>query len=137
MLKERTLTITPDALDSMITDYHWMVNAIKEMRSEMVIGAKTAQYGIEATLPKAAGGVGDPIMQEAIRRSRNIKRVTEYEKKLLEVQNLIERVAGDREVQVLNWMLDGKSQRWIGQHMALSATSIKRIKDNIVKQMIA
>lgn len=137
MLKERTLTITPDALDSMITDYHWMVNAIKEMRSEMVIGAKTAQYGIEATLPKATGGVGDPIMQEAIRRSRNIKRVTEYEKKLLEVQNLIERVAGDREVQVLNWMLDGKSQRWIGQHMALSATSIKRIKDNIVKQMIA
>jgi len=137
MLKERTLTITPDALDSMITDYHWMVNAIKEMRAEMVIGAKTAQYGIEATLPKAVGGVGDPIMQEAIRRSKNIKRVAEYEKKLLEVQNLIERVAGDREVQVLNWMLDGKSQRWIGQHMALSATSIKRIKDNIVKQMMA
>ncbi|MBX8946387.1 MULTISPECIES: LuxR C-terminal-related transcriptional regulator [Lysinibacillus] len=136
MLKERTLTITPDALDSMITDYHWMVNAIKEMRAEMVIGAKTAQYGIEATLPKAVGGVGDPIMQEAIRRSKNIKRVAEYEKKLLEVQKLIERVNGDREVQVLNWMLDGKSQRWIGQHMALSVTSIKRIKDNIVNQMM-
>ncbi|WP_342441762.1 LuxR C-terminal-related transcriptional regulator [Lysinibacillus sp. FSL K6-0075] len=137
MLKERTLTITPDALDSMITDYHWMVNAIKEMRAEMVIGAKTVQYGIEATLPKAAGGVGDPIMQEAIRRSKNIKRVAEYEKKLLEVQKLLDNVSGDREVQVLNWMLDGKSQRWIGQHMALSATSIKRIKDNIVKQMMA
>lgn len=136
MLKERTLTITPDALDSMITDYHWMVNAIKEMRAEMVIGAKTAQYGIEATLPKAVGGVGDPIMQEAIRRSKNIKRVAEYEKKLLEVQKLIERVNGDREVQVLNWMLDGKSQRWIGQHMALSATSIKRIKVNIINQMM-
>lgn len=81
--------------------------------------------------------VGDPIMQEAIRRSKNIKRIAEYEKKLLEVQMLIERVTGDREVQVLNWMLDGKSQRWIGQHMTLSATSIKRIKDNIVKQMIA
>ncbi|WP_336636732.1 LuxR C-terminal-related transcriptional regulator [Lysinibacillus fusiformis] len=137
MLKERTLTITPDALDSMITDYHWMVNAIKEMRLEMVIGAKTAQYGIEATLPKAVGGVGDPIMQEAVRRSKNIKRVAEYEKKLLDVQLLIQRATGDREIQVLNWMLDGKSQRWVGQNMALSATSIKRIKDNIVKQMIA
>lgn len=41
------------------------------MRSEMVIVAKTAQYGIEATLPKVAGGVGDPIMREAIRRSKN------------------------------------------------------------------
>ncbi|WP_431808786.1 helix-turn-helix transcriptional regulator [Lysinibacillus sphaericus] len=136
MLKERTLTITPDALDSMITDYHWMVNAIKEMRAEMVIGAKTAQYGIEAALPKAAGGVGDPIMQEAIRRSKNIKRVAEYEKKLLEVQKLIERVEGDREVQVLNWMLDGKSQRWIGKIMGLSHTHIQNIKDSIVKQMM-
>ncbi|MGE7749891.1 hypothetical protein [Lysinibacillus fusiformis] len=49
----------------------------------------------------------------------------------------MERVTGDREGQVLNWMLDRESQRWIGQHMALSATSFKRIKDNIVKQMIA
>ncbi|WP_375106054.1 LuxR C-terminal-related transcriptional regulator [Lysinibacillus fusiformis] len=136
MLKERTLTITPDALDSMITDYHWMVNAIKEMRSEMVIGAKTAQYGIEATLPKAAGGVGDPIMQEAIRRSKNIKRVAEYEKKLLEVQMLVERVTGDREMQVLNWMLDGKSKRWIAANMGLSHTHIQNIKDNIVEQMV-
>ncbi|WP_107951556.1 hypothetical protein [Lysinibacillus parviboronicapiens] len=100
----------------MITDYHWMVNAIKEMRAEMVVGAKTAQYGIEATLPKAVGGVGYPIMQEAIRRSKNNKRVGEYEKKLLEVQMLLDRVTGDRELQVLNWMLDGKSQRWIATY---------------------
>ncbi len=136
MLKERTLVITSDALDSMITDYHWMVNAIKEMRAEMVIGAKTAQYGIEATLPKAVGGVGDPIMQEAIRRSKNIKRVAEYEKKLLEVQMLLDRVTGDRELQVLNWMLDGRSKRWIAQNMGLSHTHIQNIKDSIVKQMI-
>ncbi|MFJ7891317.1 hypothetical protein ACIQYL_25130 [Lysinibacillus xylanilyticus] len=135
MLKERTLVITPDALDSMITDYHWMVNAIKEMREEMVIGAKTAQYGIEATLPKAVGSVGDPIMQEAIRRSKNIKRVEEYERKLLEVQKLIDKVSGEREIQVLNWMLDGRSKRWIGQNMGLSHTHIKNIKDQIVEQM--
>lgn len=128
--------LTQDKLDAMITDYHWMVNAIKEMRAEMVIGAKTAQYGIEATLPKAAGGVGDPIMQEAIRRSKNIKRVAEYEKKLLEVQKLIDRVDGDREVQVLNWMLDGKSQRWIATNMGLSHTHVRNIKENIVKQMV-
>lgn len=128
--------LTQDKLDAMITDYHWMVNAIKEMRAEMVVGAKTAQYGIEATLPKAVGGVGDPIMQEAIRRSKNIKRVAEYEKKLLEVQRLLDRVSGDREVQVLNWMLDGKSQRWIASNMGLSHTHVRNIKENIVKQMM-
>ncbi len=68
MLNERTLVITPDVLDSMIRDYHWMINVIKEMRAEMIIGAKTAQYGIKATLLKAAGGVSDPIILEAIRR---------------------------------------------------------------------
>lgn len=127
--------LTQDKLDAMITDYHWMVNAIKEMRAEMVVGAKTAQYGIEATLPKAVGGVGDPIMQEAIRRSKNIKRVAEYEKKLLEVQRLLDRVSGDREAQVLNWMLDGKSKRWIATKMGLSHTHIQNIKDSIIMQM--
>ncbi|MFE3576853.1 hypothetical protein [Lysinibacillus sp. NPDC059133] len=43
MLKERAIVITLDALDAIITDYHWMVNAINEMRAEMVVGAKTAQ----------------------------------------------------------------------------------------------
>jgi len=136
MLKERTLDITPDTLDSMITDYHWMVNAIKEMRADMVVGAKTAQYGIEATLPKAVGGVGDPIMQEAIRRSKNIKRVAEYEKILLEVQKLVDKITDDRDVQVLNWMLDGKSKRWIAKKMGLSHTHIQNIKECILKQML-
>jgi len=130
------MLLTQDKLDAMIIEYHRMVNAIKEMREEMVIGAKTAQNGIEATLPKAVGGVGDPIMQEAIRRSKNIKRVAEYEKRLLEVQNLVDKVSGDREVQVLNWMLDGRSKRWIGQIMGLSHTHIQNIKDSIVKQMM-
>lgn len=137
MLKERALVITPDVLDSMITDYHWMVNAIKEMREEMVIGAKTAQYGIEASLPKAVGAIGDPIMQEAIRRSKNNKRVADYEKKILEVQKLLEKVTGDREIQVLNWMLDGKSKRWIAKKMELSHTQIQNIKENILIKMLA
>ncbi len=137
MLKERALVLTPDVLDSMITDYHWMVNAIKEIRAEMVIGAKTAQYGIEASLPKAAGGIGDPIMQEAIRRSKNNKRVADYEKKILAVQKLLEKVTGEREVQVLNWMLDGKSKRWIAKKMEVSHTQIQNIKENILIKMLA
>ncbi|WP_332649704.1 helix-turn-helix transcriptional regulator [Lysinibacillus sp. 54212] len=136
MGKGQTTLLTQDKLDGIITDYHWMVNAIKEMRAEMVVGAKTAQYGIEATLPKAAGGVGDPIMQEAIRRSKNIKRIAEYEKKLLQVQKVIEKVTGDREIQVLNWMLDGKSKRWIAQRMGLSHTHIQNICQVIKNQMM-
>ncbi|MGE8037971.1 hypothetical protein [Lysinibacillus sp. NPDC093692] len=49
MLKERALTTRCFRFN----DYRLPLdgNAIKEMRAEMIVGAKTAQYGIEATLP--------------------------------------------------------------------------------------
>lgn len=37
--------LTQDKLDAVITEYHWMVNAIKEMRAEMVIVAKRYSMG--------------------------------------------------------------------------------------------
>lgn len=119
-----------------IEDYHWMVNTVKELNNGLFIGAKTTQYGIEATLPKASGGTSDPISSEVARRSRHIKRIKEYEYKILEVQKRVEKVKEPREIEVLFWLLEGKSMRWIGNHMALSGTSIKRIKENIINKMI-
>jgi len=52
------------------------------------------------------------------------------------VQERIDKVHTPREIEVLFWLLEGSSMRWIAQHMALSATSIGRIKDNIVNQMM-
>ena len=31
----------------MITDYHWMLNAVKDISEELEIGVKTVQYGVE------------------------------------------------------------------------------------------
>lgn len=44
------------------------------------------------------------------------------------------RVAGDREVQILNRVIRWKKQHWIASHIALSASTIKRGKENIVKR---
>lgn len=52
------------------------------------------------------------------------------------LRNTIDKVKGVREIQVLDWMLDGKSMRWIAKSMGLSHTHIQNIKDSIVKQMI-
>ena len=39
--------LTQDKLDAMITDYHWMVNAIKEMRAEKWLsGQKRHSMGL-------------------------------------------------------------------------------------------
>lgn len=130
------LAISKHSLDSMITDYYWMLNAVKEVRAELGIGAKTAQYGIEATMPKAQGNTSDPIEREVSRRAKKLIRLKEYEMCLWTVQQRIEKVQGIREKQVLDWMLDGKSMRWIAKTMGLSHTHIQNLKENIIEQMI-
>ena len=123
-------------LDTMITDYHWMLNAVKDIRAELEIGAKTAQYGIEASMPKGQGNTSDPVELEVARRSKKFKRLKEYEMRLWTVQQRIEKVHGIREIQVLDWMLDGKSMRWIAKAMGMSHTHVQNIKESIVGQMV-
>ena len=42
----------------------------------------------------------------------------------------------DRETEVLHWLLEGKSLRWIGRHMQLSDRHIGRIKDTVIDKML-
>lgn len=139
MLKEKPAkSVNKHLLDQWIKDYHWMVNTVKKMRNDLtVVGAKTAQYGIEATMPRAAGSTSDPILSEVNRRAVHLKRIKDYEYKIVEVQKRIEKVTTDREAEVLFWLLEGKSMRWVGKHMALSHVTISNIKENIVYQMLA
>lgn len=130
------LAVNKFNLDIMITDYHWMLNAVKDIRAELEIGAKTAQYGIESSMPKGQGNTSDPVELEVARRAKKFKRLQEYEMSLWTVQQRIEKVQGLREKQILDWMLDGKSMRWIAKVMGLSHTQIQNIKDNIVEQMV-
>ena len=144
MGKQGQIKVTKENLLQWIENYRWMVETIEEARQPVAkvdnssyIGAKTAMYGIEATLPKASGGTSDPVFAEVQRRVFALNyRIKEYEQKIAEVQNRIAHVIGDREVEVLHRLLDGDSMRAIGKHMSLSSTTIIRIRDCIVKQML-
>ncbi|QGG53856.1 hypothetical protein GDS87_06685 [Lysinibacillus pakistanensis] len=59
-----------------------------------------------------------------------------YEIKVAEVQKRILLVNGDREIEVLNRLLNGNSMRAIGKHMKLSSTTIIRVRNNTLKQMM-
>ncbi|MFJ7838823.1 hypothetical protein ACIQXG_05045 [Lysinibacillus sphaericus] len=63
-------------------------------------------------------------------------RIKEYEQKIAEVQARIPLVFGDREIEVLHRLLDSDSMRAIGKHMGLSSTTIFRVRNNILSQMI-
>jgi len=143
MLKGKT-TVTKENLLQWIVDYSWIIESIEEARQPVAkidnssyIGAKTAMYGIEATLPKAIGGSSDPVFTEVQRRVYSLNyRIKEYEQKIAEVQKRIPYVVGDREVEVLHRLLNGNSMRAIGKHMKLSSTTIFRVRNNILNQML-
>ncbi|AVK96705.1 hypothetical protein FCT18_21030 [Lysinibacillus sphaericus] len=144
MGKQGQIKVTKEDLLQWIKNYHWMVATIEEARKPVAkvdnnsyIGAKIAMYGIEATLPKAIGGTSDPVFTEVQRRVYSLNyRIMEYEQKIAEVQMRIPLVTGDREIEVLHRLLDGESMRAVGRHMKLSSTTIFRVRNNILKQML-
>ncbi len=124
-------------IEKILKDYHWMINSIKIMRESLRDAGEglTAQYGLEAVMPKAQGTTSDPIYKEVVRRGKRWKKIEEYEKKIMAFQELFYKVYEERECEVLYWLLEGKSYRWIADHMSLSHSHIRRIKENIVNQM--
>ncbi|WP_249645867.1 MULTISPECIES: hypothetical protein [unclassified Lysinibacillus] len=143
-MKQGQIKVTKEDLLQWIENYRWMIETIEEARQPVAkvnnnsyIGAKTAMYGIEATLPKASGGTSDPVYTEVQRRVYSLNyRIKEYEQKIAEVQKRISYVVGDREVEVLHRLLDGDSMRAIGKHMRLSSTTIFRVRSKILSQMM-
>lgn len=126
-----------EEIESILKDYHWMINSIKIMRQSLEHAGDgiTAQYGIEATLPKPQGVNSDPVHREVVRRSKHWKRIEQYEKKVSIIQERLHVVKDEREIEVLHWLLEGKSYRWIASHMGLSHSHIRRIKDSIVDRL--
>jgi DNA-directed RNA polymerase specialized sigma subunit len=128
-----------EEMEQLVKDYHWMINSVKVIREGMneVGEGMTARYGLEAAMPRGSGGrPGDPIYREFSRREKRLKKVYEYERKIQLVQERLPLVTEDREIEVLHWLLEGKSLRWIGRHMQLSDRHIGRIKDAVIDKML-
>lgn len=53
------------------------------------------------------------------------------------IQDLIPVINDEREGEVLHWLLEGKSYRWIGRHMGIFSTQVNRIKDEIVNSFVS
>lgn len=144
MLKGQTVEVKKYMLDQWLKDYHWMIEQIRvgKMQDEVVKtieyeGAKVANYGIEATLPKASGGTSDPVSYEASRRTQfYVKRVLRYVWKVKEIQERASNVIGEREIFVLHHLLDGYSMRKIAEKMNVSEATVRRIRERILDDML-
>lgn len=124
-------------IENILKDYHWMINSIKILRDSMKDAGEglTAQYGIEATLPKPQGITSDPVYKETVRREKRYSKIAQYEEKVQVIQDRMYLIINERENEVLHWLLEGKSYRWIALHMGLSHSHIRRLKESIVDQL--
>jgi uncharacterized protein YerC len=124
-------------IENILKDYHWMINSIKILRDSMKSageGGLTAKWE-DSDMPRAQGGTSDPVFREAVRREKRWNKVKQYEDKVKIIQDRLIAITDDREFEVLHWLLEGKSYRWIGMHMGLSFSHIKRIRDSIVNKL--
>ncbi|MDA7028468.1 LuxR C-terminal-related transcriptional regulator [Bacillus sp. CLL-7-23] len=124
-------------IENILKNYRWMMNSIEVLRESLKDAGEgmTAQYGVEASLPKPKGTTSDPVYKETVRRAKRFNKIKIYEEKVRMLQERINRIIDERESEVLYWLLEGKSYRWIAQHMELSYSHIKRIRDSIVDQL--
>ncbi|MFE6167029.1 helix-turn-helix transcriptional regulator [Viridibacillus arvi] len=134
--EKKNFIINAYTIDRMLVDYHWMIEAIKELVEEnKSIDAPIASYGDEASLPKG-NNISNPVYQEYLRREKRMQRIKEYAKKVTFIQSVSNIITEDRKAEVLYWLLEGKSMRWIGNQMGLSHTSIQSIKNNIIDTVL-
>lgn len=114
-----------------------MINSVKVMRENLNDAGDglTAQYGIEAVMPKGKGEASDPVYREVIRRSKHYKKIEGYEDKIRFIQCNIHVIKDEREVEILHWLLEGTGYSRISRHMGLSHTHVKRLCASITKQI--
>lgn len=126
-------------LDRAIKRYHENMCKYMRLREEvdsLTPAASIGQYGVEATLPKAVGANSDPIFQHIFMKKRREEELELVKNELLLVQGLIYKVKDGKEKEVLYWLLEGMSFRWIGAKINMSHTSVQRVRERILDSML-
>jgi hypothetical protein len=125
-------------IKSALHNYHWMIQTIvlkrRELRSEAGDHI-TPLYGIEASLPKGKGKPSDPIYFEILRRERENDNIQRLLKKVKFIQEHVHVITDEKEITVMNRILDGMSLRKIAYELGIPFTNVRRIRDNIVEKI--
>lgn len=131
------VTYSEKEIKHILSNYFWMIKEVKRINDELneIETSVTAQYGIEATLPKPQGLTSDAIANEVVRRDKKSQRKYDFIQKIKYVQERIHLIEDDREKVVLDCLLDGMSISAISNHMGLSRKHIDRLRDSIVSRM--
>ena len=129
-------------LQKLIYDYNWQSKECS--RIERILNkidgptdVKTTQYGIEATLPKPNTSVKSKteIDNMGKREKRQYERYLKFKNNVEFVESLADYVDDERQLTVLDCMMDGMSFRSIASHLKVSRNKLSEIKDDLLNHL--
>ena len=122
---------TPSEVKQLITDYHWMRRLIDHQVYEYD-STSTSQYGIESSMPKAQGAVGDKVLVRVIRNDKDRRKTQELIDKVAFIDEHEHRITNDKNYHILQLLKQGEKINTIALLMKVDRKEIYRKLDIIV-----
>lgn len=137
----KQVKFTREMVCEYLTRYHEIEQEIKQYHIDSFGThepvASIAQYGIEATMPKAQGGVSDPTFNQAT-SANNVK--DPYIKRRIAVINAVngfkKHVQGLRENDVLDYWLAGCTLADTAEKLSIGKSTVQRCRERIIELII-
>lgn len=121
-------------IESALRNYHWLVKEVGRLKRELeTVDMSTALKG--ESQGRKAGKPFNPTLNEVIRREQKQETLEKFEAKINYVENHTVIITNDRELTVLNCLLDGMNINNISRHMGYSKRTIYTIKEAIIEKI--
>lgn len=131
-------------VDEDLKNYHWMVKEIDRLVGYLnsVLtggvgggGGLTAQYGIEATLPKGKGLKLSELKIPEEKFEKQVRRLQRLKQKVRSIDAAAEKITDEKERTVLECILEGERMNMIAIRVGISRQRLNEIKREIVKRL--
>lgn len=119
-----------------LRDYYFMQREIERLKSylqdagEGTVGSYEENAGI-----RAIGKNSDKTFNEVARRERKWKRLKKLESIVERIDRAAEKITDEKEVAVLEALMDGERNNVIARHLGVSRERYYEIKRNVIKKM--
>ncbi|MFS0878060.1 hypothetical protein [Solibacillus isronensis] len=98
--------------------------------------ASTAQYGIEATMPKAKGGVSDPTFNQAVNKGVQDPHIRRRIAVVRAVKQFKNHITGFRESDVFDCWVAGLTIEKTAEKLGISNTTVHRNREKVIELIL-
>lgn len=127
---------TNNEIESALRNYHWLVKEVARLRHELSHIDPCMSSNTGGGDPSGrTGRIANPTLNEVLRREHKLETLRKFESKIDFVEKHSICITNDRELTVLNCLLDGMNINSISRHMGYSKRTIYAIKEEIIRKM--